>query len=679
MSFNGSGTYVPPAGQPVAAGTVIQSSTFNTLITDIGNTFNNVLPRDGQAAMAAQLKLIDGTSSMPGIAFNSEASTGIFRPMTGTLALVASGIEIMRINNAGRVLVGTTADDGVNRLQVNGGASFAGTVTGITATMVGLANVNNTSDVNKPVSTAQQTALNLKANLTGAAFTGGLTVAASEALRLIGDGSLITAFNTANNARTGYVQFNPAGASVISIDVAQALAFNTTATERMRVSAGGNLLLGSATDNGSDKLQVTGSGRFSGKVAVGTSSYVSTSTLHVEDASNGATVVTVVAGASPFTPGIEFRRTTTLGGAKVAGARDNTNGGFALTFATAADNSAEVSGTYAEQMRITRVGNLLVGNATDVGGARMQITGPAASGATASWRNGSDGARGFGYLYSDGGGAGVCDMSSGIGNGIYWSTSSNYVSLQTVGAERARMDSNGNLLVGVASGSNHSIRRNVVAGGLILGIGPAAGESHRFYVADTGGANAAATAYALDKIGTTGGRSINAAGTINATGADYAEYMPKAANCGDIAKGQVVGITAAGEVTDLWLDAVSFMVKTTNPSYVGGDSWGSEEAIGATKPLDPAHANYAEDLAVFEAALEVARAKVDRIAYAGQVPVNVMGAKPGQYIVPGRFGDSIGGIVMNLSDMNMQQYANAVGIVQNILPDGRANVRVKVA
>ena len=90
MSYNGSGTYVPPAGQPVATGTVIQSATFNTLVTDIGNTFNNVLPRDGQAPMQGQLKITDGTGTIPGIAFNSEASTGIFRPGTGLLALVAS-------------------------------------------------------------------------------------------------------------------------------------------------------------------------------------------------------------------------------------------------------------------------------------------------------------------------------------------------------------------------------------------------------------------------------------------------------------------------------------------------------------------------------------------------------------------------------------------------------------
>lgn len=50
--------------------------------------------------------------------------------------------------------------------------TFTGTVSGITKAMVGLANVDNTSDANKPVSTAQQTALDLKANLASPTLTG---------------------------------------------------------------------------------------------------------------------------------------------------------------------------------------------------------------------------------------------------------------------------------------------------------------------------------------------------------------------------------------------------------------------------------------------------------------------------------------------------------------------------
>jgi len=57
--------------------------------------------------------------------------------------------------------------------------TFTGTVSGITATMVGLGNVDNTSDANKPVSTATQTALDLKAPIASPTFTGTVTVAAS--------------------------------------------------------------------------------------------------------------------------------------------------------------------------------------------------------------------------------------------------------------------------------------------------------------------------------------------------------------------------------------------------------------------------------------------------------------------------------------------------------------------
>jgi heme O synthase-like polyprenyltransferase len=60
------------------------------------------------------------------------------------------------------------------------GATFTGAVSGITAAMVGLGNVDNTSDADKPISTATQSALNDKASLSGATFTGtvsGITAA----------------------------------------------------------------------------------------------------------------------------------------------------------------------------------------------------------------------------------------------------------------------------------------------------------------------------------------------------------------------------------------------------------------------------------------------------------------------------------------------------------------------
>ena len=54
--------------------------------------------------------------------------------------------------------------------------TFTGTVSGITKSMVGLDNVDNTSDLDKPVSNAQQTALNLKSNIASPTFTGNVSM-----------------------------------------------------------------------------------------------------------------------------------------------------------------------------------------------------------------------------------------------------------------------------------------------------------------------------------------------------------------------------------------------------------------------------------------------------------------------------------------------------------------------
>lgn len=79
-------------------------------------------------------------------------------------------------------------------------------------------------------------------------------------------------------------------------------------------------------------------------------------------------------------------------------------------------------------------------------------------------------------------------------------------------------------------------------------------------------------------------RSINASGTLNASGADYAEYETKRDDCGVVAKGQIIGFDSDGKVTDKWSESVSFGVKTTNPNLVGGDIW---HTAAGTIPIEP--------------------------------------------------------------------------------------------
>lgn len=87
------------------------------------------------------------------------------------LALLASnahtqGASLVGVEDAAGHFTGLTVEDVLAELYTDIGTSV-GTVT---KTSIGLGNVDNTSDVNKPVSTSQQTALNLKANLNAPAL-----------------------------------------------------------------------------------------------------------------------------------------------------------------------------------------------------------------------------------------------------------------------------------------------------------------------------------------------------------------------------------------------------------------------------------------------------------------------------------------------------------------------------
>jgi len=224
---------------------------------------------------------------------------------------------------------------------------------------------------------------------------------------------------------------------------------------------------------------------------------------------------------------------------------------------------------------------------------------------------------------------------------------------ETNSATRMLIDSSGNLLVGATSGSNHQIKKAVAVGSAVLEvIGNNVGCV--FYNGDGGTPNAANAPLKVWSVGATG-RSINAAGTINASGADYAEYMTKAGSF-TVAKGDVVGIDAQGKLTNVYADAVSFVVKSTDPSYVGNDKWG-----GGIEGDE----------------LEAARQTVDRIAFAGQVPVNVLGASAGQYIIPVNNNGAIKG--QAVSNPTFEQYQSSVGKVIAIEADGRARIIVKVA
>ena len=317
--------------------------------------------------------------------------------------------------------------------------------------------------------------------------------------------------------------------------------------------------------------------------------------------------------------------------------------------------------------------------------------------------------------------------------------------------ETARIDEAGNLMVGVTSAGTHTIFKNVAsnAGKSLLDIGGPNGLTATFFSVSQGAAAVSGMQAALSiaRDGTTT-RSLNATGTINASGADYAEYVRKSLACGTILKGDVCGIDSNGDLTRTWADARRYVVKSTDPNLVGGDTWAAHlgprpEAPlyaapaydGPAEPVEPtigadataqqqqdfanafkeyridvvaynraqedhrdaliaaeaAHtvalAEHAKALAAWEAELEAARQTVDRIAFSGQVPVNVdadtlaaceaaLGDGVAVYLVAVARGDGIGAAAVRETDMTLPLYMRRLGVVWAIR-DGRPWVDVQ--
>ena len=82
---------------------------------------------------------------------------------SGTFTVGISGLNSSYISDFSSA-VSTATQTALNSKAPLASPTFTGTVGGITSNMVGLGNVDNTSDANKPISTAQQTALDGKAS-----------------------------------------------------------------------------------------------------------------------------------------------------------------------------------------------------------------------------------------------------------------------------------------------------------------------------------------------------------------------------------------------------------------------------------------------------------------------------------------------------------------------------------
>jgi hypothetical protein len=176
--------------------------------------------------------------------------------------------------------------------------AFTGTVSGVTKSMVGLGNVDNTTDLNKPISTATQTALNGKASLTADnVFSGNSTFSGT-----IVETSTTAGIHAGVQNSTPRIMFAPPGSSSSAnnwqIDVASGVfRWFTPGVSQMTLSSPGILTTNSFVKSGgtsSQFLKADGS--------VDSSSYVTASSTNTLTNKRVSERVTTVSDSATPTP-----------------------------------------------------------------------------------------------------------------------------------------------------------------------------------------------------------------------------------------------------------------------------------------------------------------------------------------------------------------------------------------
>jgi hypothetical protein len=200
--------------------TIINATTTNGVVIQPDNSGSLVLQTNsGTTALtidtSQRAAFVAGTAAAPAITTTGDTNTGIWFPAADTIAFAEGGTESMRIDSSGNVGIGTTSP--ANKLQVTDGA----------VSTTGVVRIHNPTNAND----------NFGAALLFSNENGGTKY----------DLGQISAIRTNNVA-------NYDGALVFSSSA------NAVLTERMRITAAGEVYIAGTTDRGAFNLQCNGTG-----------------------------------------------------------------------------------------------------------------------------------------------------------------------------------------------------------------------------------------------------------------------------------------------------------------------------------------------------------------------------------------------------------------------------------
>ena len=263
---------------------------------------------------------------------------------TGAVSLVKADV--------GLTLADNTADTGKpvsvaqqaaldDKAPING-PTFTGTVAGVTKAHVGLGDANNTSDANKPVSTAAQTALDLKSPINNPTFTGTVAGVTKAMVGLGNADNTSDANKPVSVDQQTALDLNASNIALQALTDAELLARSGASLEVFDSTGASSLTVVTGPGNG-----ITVS---FGALTLRQPSGIGTiSALGATEVAPGMALVIDISGSSPFTASVESAGTTlydaALAGTKAILLQQSTNRliGIMAASATRALDAAGIS------------------------------------------------------------------------------------------------------------------------------------------------------------------------------------------------------------------------------------------------------------------------------------------------------------------------------------------------
>ena len=234
----------------------IKANVDGSAAIQVGGTDVITLTSGGAATFVTSPTTVQsGTAAAPSITTSGDTNTGIFFPAADTIAFAEGGVESVRFDSSGRLLVGTTT-------AITSWGS--GAAQQIQATASGAANPGFSSYAfSTSPSAAGMINLGHSRNATVGTIT---TTQSGDAL-----GYLVFEGATSNNALTGgayisAIQSGAAGASYIPAEMRFYTSDTTNGNvQRATITSDGNLLVAATSQIGTARVQVLGNDAFSSR------------------------------------------------------------------------------------------------------------------------------------------------------------------------------------------------------------------------------------------------------------------------------------------------------------------------------------------------------------------------------------------------------------------------------